>query len=70
MNILEQAKFTASVHNIKRFSKPRIQIRNSEVPDMVGRKTRRKSEEKHRILQNIRFTFHANAINIDLENNT
>ena len=54
----QESELTGSVHHTGRFLKSGILIHNSEVPDMAGRKTRRR-----RRTQEItkRYAFHANA---------
>ena len=42
MDSLEKAELTASIRHIAKFLKSGIPIYNSEVPDMAGRKTRRR----------------------------
>ena len=44
MNAWEKAELIASILRIETFSKPRISIYNPEVPDMDGRKKRRKTQ--------------------------
>ena len=61
---LENAELTASIRHITRFLKSGIPIYNSEVPNTIGRKTRRRKTRataKH-------FAFHANAIKCRSEN--
>ena len=60
MNTLEKVELTASVRHIKRFSKSIIPIYNSEVPDAVGRKTRKRRRRAQVVAK--RFCFHANVI--------
>ena len=59
LDTLENAELTVSIRHIGRLLKSGIPIYNSEVPDMTGRKTRRR-----RRTQAItkRFAFHTNAI--------
>ena len=42
MDILEKSELTASIRHIARFFKSGIPIHNSEIPNMTGRKTRRR----------------------------
>ena len=42
MDSLEKAELTTSIGHIAKFLKSGMSIYNSEVPDMTGRKTRRK----------------------------
>ena len=61
MDTLKKAELTASIRHIARFSKSRIPLYNSEIPDTAGRKTRRR-----RRTQAIakRSAFYANAITV------
>ena len=58
MSNSEKAELTVSVRHIERFSKLGIPIYNSEVPDTVARKTRRRRTQA--IAK--RYAFHANTI--------
>ena len=65
MDSLEKAELTASIRHIAKFLKSGIPIYNSEVPDMAGRKTRRRRTQA--IAK--RYAFHANAkITSDVKN--
>ena len=45
MNTWEEAELTASIHHIAKFSKSRIPIYNSEIPDAAhGKATRRRTQ--------------------------
>ena len=44
MNIWEEAEFTASINHIAKFSKSRIPIYNSEIPDAAHGKARRRTQ--------------------------
>ena len=57
INTLEQAELTTSVRHIARLLKSGILIYSSEVPDMPGRKARRRTQAIAK-----RFLFHINAI--------
>ena len=59
INNLEKAELITLVRHIQRFSKSRIPIYNSEVPDTAGRKTRR-GRRTQAIAK--RFAFYANTI--------
>ena len=54
MDTLEKAELTASFPHIARFLKSGISICNFEIPDKVGRKTRRKSRT-HQLQSLMRF---------------
>ena len=58
MDILEKAELITSIHHISRFLKSGKPIRNSEVPDGAGTKTRRRRTQT--IVK--WFAFHANAV--------
>ena len=60
MNTLEKTELSTSVRHIEKFSKSGIPINNSEVPDTVDRKMRRR---RGRITQpTVKcYVFHANG---------
>ena len=57
---LEKAELTASIRRITRFLKSGIPIYNSEVPDTVGRKTRKRRIRPQAFAKC--FAFYANAV--------
>ena len=59
VDTLEKVELTASIRHIARFLKSGIPIYNSEVPDTLGRKIRRRKRTQA-IAK--RFAFYANAI--------
>ena len=62
MNTLLNAELTASARYFERFSKSRMPIYNSEVPDTAGRKTRRRRRTTTRTKSIAkRCAFYANA---------
>ena len=56
MNTSEKAEFAASICHIARFSKSRIPILSSKLPDKTGRKTRTQAIAEC-------YSFHTNAKN-------
>ena len=58
--IQEKTEFIASICHIAIFLKSGMPIHNSEVPDMAGRKTRRRRSRSQAIAK--RYAFHVNAI--------
>ena len=67
MDTLVKAEFTASIRHIGRFLKSGIPIYNFEVPNTVGRKTRRKRRRRRRRKRRTQaiaklYALHANAI--------
>ena len=55
MDTLEKAKLTASMRHIARLLKSGIPIYNSTVPDMAGRKARRRSSRTYAIVKRYGF---------------
>ena len=55
MDTLEKAKLTDSMRHIARLLKSGIPIYNSTVPDMAGRKARRRSSRTYAIVKRYAF---------------
>ena len=56
MYALEKAELTTSMRHIVRFLKLGIPIYYPEVPDMAGRKVRKKKEERRQLQSVLSFT--------------
>ena len=61
MDSLEKAELATLIHHIGRFLKSRIPIYNSKVPNMAGRKTRRRRKRRTQAVAKS-YMFHTNTI--------